>query len=103
MFSVLPDAPPKPSTSKMNSTSLTITWYRPDPGDGSILNYKIKYGKYGGNITGIVNSTSTGNSTQSIRLTGLEPYTRYIVTVIPVGSIGDGMESASTVFVTYCK
>lgn len=90
-------APRKVHVEALGPTQLLVTWRAPDREhwNGEILGYAIGYQRSSGNAPDEKYNysrmgTSGGDGTNEFRLTGLEKYTAYSVSVLAFNSKGDG-------------
>ncbi|XP_060644681.1 cell adhesion molecule Dscam2-like [Drosophila nasuta] len=98
--SEVPSAPPQDVTSEpLGPQQLLITWRAPvrDSWNGELLGYTISYQKQS-TPDSVANHTKVGNliteGLNDFRLTGLEKYTQYGITVSAYNVKGDGPPSA---------
>ena len=73
-----PSAPLNVAASNTSSTSVRVTWDRPDTPRGIIRNYTVSYRQTDSSVS---MSSSTGDESREIELTGLDIYTNYTITV----------------------
>ena len=88
-----PSAPLNVTAFNTSTTSVRVTWERPETPNGIITNYEISY--YPTDVgAGSSMSTSTGNNSEVTDLTELDIYTSYTITVTAV-TITQGDPSTS--------
>ena len=92
-LSAAPSAPLNVTAFNTSSSSVRVTWERPETPNGIITNYVISYypTDVGANSS---MSTSTGNNSEVTDLTELDIYTSYTITVAAV-TITEGNPSTS--------
>ena len=81
--------------STSDSFSISISWSEPFEPNGVITQYRYTVSNSSTGTT-IVSDSTTSTEVNDLMLSGAEPYTNYTVTVVPVNSAGDGMDSTIT-------
>ena len=82
--------------STSDSFSISISWSESSDPNGVITQYRYTVSNSDTGAT-IVDDSTMSTEVIDMMLSGAEPYTNYTVTVVPVNSAGDGMDSTITV------
>eukprot|EP00794_Sanderia_malayensis_P011383 gene11383-12569_t len=94
-----PDPPQKPSSAKISSRSLTISWKQPYNGHSHITKYSIEYKKAPHDWMQR-NTIATGGNTTRYTIAGIEPGIVYNVRIIATNKIGSSDASIEAVLKT---
>ena len=95
-ISVPSQAPVRFLVNATTSTSIRASWQLPPAGsrNGIIVGYKLLYKKRGSVSSPTILLVSSGASTLTETVTGLEKYTEYEFQVLAFTSVGDGPKSS---------
>ena len=74
-------------TINANNVTLTLSWEEPFSNLDPIVNYTLSCS---GDLTCLLNFTTTGNTTTSYTITNLTPMTNYTFSVLATNSLGSG-------------
>ncbi|XP_048583976.1 uncharacterized protein LOC5501433 isoform X1 [Nematostella vectensis] len=96
----LPSVPTELNVTYTRSTSLNMTWAAPEPGDGSIRNYTVRY-SVADNTSHVTVAHIPRASKQTAQLTRLKVFARYTISVQALSSIGPGWWSNELNIRTY--
>ena len=95
-----PSAPDNPPTAcvltPMNSTIIIASWTAPDPPNGIIANYTVKYrpvravADYDPSLFEGMTNTNTGTNSAQLVATGLQEAVEYMFEISAINQVGEG-------------